>query len=104
MGTSFRDKDGMTTLHVGVRVAAFAAVVGVITLAAGRWPVMPDELAAEQQNPVAEATSPTAATSDAVMARYGLVTPGNSATRDPSVPADADVIWTAKDAPAAPTF
>ena len=99
MGTNFRDKDGMTSLHVGVRVVAFAAVVGMITLAAGRWTAMPDELAAEQQSALAQAESA------AVSAPAPAYLIGNGSTaRDPSVPPDADVISTAKDVAASPTF
>jgi hypothetical protein len=104
MGNYFRGKDGLTSLHVGLTVVAFAAVVGLIALDAGRGKVMPDELAAEQPTAVAETTSPATAPTDALMARYGLVAPSRSMARDPSVPSDADVIATAKDEPQAPTF
>ncbi len=57
----FRGKHGLTSLHVGLTVVAFAAVVGLITLDAGRGKVMPDELAAEQPAAVAEAPSPATA-------------------------------------------
>ena len=101
----FRGKDGLTSLHVGLTVVAFAAVVGLITLDAGRGKVMPDELAAEHPAAVAEAPAPASAPSDALMARHGLVAPSTSTARDPSVPSDADVKFAAarNDAPA-PTF
>ncbi len=80
MRNYFRGKDGLTSLHVGLTVMAFAAVVGLIALDAGHGKVMPDELAAEQATVVAEAPSPAPA---------AYIVGKGSTARDPSVPADA---------------
>ena len=94
MRNYFRGKDGLTSLHVGLTVMAFAAVVGLIALDAGHGKVMPDELAAEQATAVAEAPAPAA-----------YIVGTGSIARDPSVPSDADVKFAAagNEAPA-PTF
>jgi len=97
----FRNRDRLTSLHVGLTVVAFAAVVGLITLDASRGAVVPDELAAEQPPAVAEATLPATAP----MAPAAYIVGKGSAARDPSVPADSDVKFaaTGNDA-SAPTF
>ena len=94
----FRNKDRWTSLHVGLTVVAFAAVVGLIALDAGRATVMPDELAAEHPAAVAAAPSPA-------MAPTAYIAGKGSTARDPSVPADSDVKFAAtrNEAPA-PTF
>ena len=103
MSTNFHVNDEHSTLGAGVKVLALVAVVGMIALAAGKGTVLPDELAAEQPIAVEKASS-SATTTDVLMARYGLLAPGASTARDPSVPADADVIAAAKDEVPAPTF
>jgi hypothetical protein len=99
MSNAFDGTNETSALHVGVRIAAVVAVVGLITLAAGRGNVLPDELAAEHQ--------PTATVQAPAMSR--LAASDNSfalapLSRDPSLPSEADVMPRAKDEPAAPTF
>jgi len=100
MSNAIRGRNGTWALGMCVRVAAVAAVVGLVTLAAGRGNVLPDELAAEQPAAVAEAPTSTGARIESPASSFALV----SATRDPSLPADADVVPRAKDEAAAPTF
>jgi len=103
MSTNFDVNDERSTLGAGVKVMALVAVVGMIALAAGKGTVLPDELAAEQPAAVEQSAS-AAPTADSLMARYGLMAPSASTARDPSVPADADVIFKARDEASAPTF
>ncbi len=99
MSNAFHGTNGTSALHVGVRVAAVVAVVGMITLAAGRGTVLLDELAVEQ-HPTATVQAPAMsrlAVSDTSFALAPL-------SRDPSLPSEADVMPRASDEPAAPTF
>jgi hypothetical protein len=100
MSNAIHVKDGTSALRVGVRVAAVAAVVGLITLVAGRGNVLPDELAAEQPAAFAAAPAWTRAQGQAPDASVALV----RMSRDPSLPNEADVVPRAKDEAAAPTF
>ena len=103
MSNNFRVNDERSTLGAGVKALALVAVVGMIALAASKGTVVPDEIAAEQPA-VSQQVATAPATSDALMARYGLIAPGAAMARDPSVPAVADVISTARDEASAPTF
>ena len=100
MSNAIHGKDGTWALGVGVRAAAVAAVVGLITLAAGRVNVLPHEVAAEQPAAAAVAPASTSARSEAQGASFTSA----SMARDPSLPVDAEVVPRAKDEPAAPTF
>jgi hypothetical protein len=103
MSNNFRVNDERSTLGAGVKVLALVAVVGMIALAASKGTVAPDEIAAEEAEITLHAAS-APATSDALMAQYGPVAPGAPTSRDPSVPAVADVVSTTRDETPAPTF
>jgi len=97
MSNAFHGRNGTSALQVGVRLAAVVAVVGMITLAAGRGTALPDELAAEQP---ATAQAPAIARIAAPASSFALA----PMARDPSLPDEADVMPRAKDEAAAPTF
>jgi hypothetical protein len=99
MSTAMRGNDETGMLGVGVRVAAVAAMVGLVTLAAVRGHVLTDELAAEQ--PIAVAAAPASAIAR-IDAAEALAT--GAQARDPSLPDEAAVVPRAKDESAAPTF
>ena len=100
MSNAIRGKNRTWALGMGIRVAAVAAAVGLVTLAAGRGHVLPDERVAEQAAVVAAAPALTSARMESSVASFAF----ESAARDPSLPAEADVMPSAKDEPAAPTF
>jgi len=95
----FRNRDRLTSFHVGLTVVAFAALVGLIALDANRGAVLPDQFSAEHPAAVAEAPSLAATAPTAYIVGKG------SAARAPSVPADSDVKFAATGNEAsAPTF